>query len=104
LGVCVRACLVRTCLPGQITTMGSLDEASTRFLIGEIVSALESIHNAGFVYGDLKPENIVLTTSGHAKLTDFGAVRPLTGAVRFSLCGDQVAHACTSVLLKGSAL
>jgi serine/threonine protein kinase len=66
-------------LPPQITTMGSLDERSTKFLMGEVVAALSSIHDKGFVYGDLKPENIVLTTTGHAKLTDFGAVRPLTG-------------------------
>ena len=26
-----------------------------------------------FVFGDLKPENVLLTDSGHAKLTDFGA-------------------------------
>ncbi len=71
----------------QITTMGSLDEASTRFLIGEVVAALSSIHDAGFVYGDLKPENIVLTTSGHAKLADFGAVRPLTGKFYGALSG-----------------
>ena len=61
--------------------MGSLDEGSTKFLIGEVVAALASIHDAGFVYGDLKPENVVLTATGHAKLTDFGAVRALTGAL-----------------------
>ena len=33
----------------------------------------------GFAFGDLKPENILLTASGHAKLTDFGAARPLPG-------------------------
>lgn len=64
----------------QITTMGSLDEACTRFVMGEVIAALHSIHKQGFVYGDLKPENIVLTSSGHAKLTDFGAVRPVTRA------------------------
>lgn len=55
--------------------MGSLDEESTKFIVGEVVAALNAIHTAGFVYGDLKPENIVLTSTGHAKLTDFGAVR-----------------------------
>ncbi len=81
--VCLRSDVCVCVFPhpcAQITSMGSLDDASTRFLIGEVVAALGSIHDAGFVYGDLKPENIVLTTTGHAKLTDFGAVRPLTGA------------------------
>ena len=37
------------------------------------------MHTVGIVHRDLKPENILLTTSGHAKLTDFGAARPLPG-------------------------
>ncbi len=57
---------------------GSLDHDSTRFVIGEVVAALSSIHESGLVYADLKPENIVITESGHAKLTDFGGCRPVT--------------------------
>lgn len=57
---------------------GSLDHDSTRFIMGEVVAALSSIHDLGLVYADLKPENIVITESGHAKLTDFGACRPVT--------------------------
>lgn len=40
---------------------------------------LPSLPRLGFAFGDLKPENILLTASGHAKLTDFGAARPLPG-------------------------
>eukprot|EP00964_Phaeocystis_antarctica_P077476 scaffold48100_cov45-Phaeocystis_antarctica.AAC.1 len=40
---------------------------------------LPSPPRLGFAFGDLKPENILLTASGHAKLTDFGAARPLPG-------------------------
>lgn len=57
---------------------GSLDHASTRFVMGEIVAALASIHELGLIYADLKPENIVITEQGHAKLTDFGACRAIT--------------------------
>lgn len=66
----------------QLTEMGSLSEESTRFAIGEIVAALHSIHEKGFVYGDLKPENVVITADGHMKLTDLGAVRPVSDAAR----------------------
>ncbi len=61
---------------------GSLDKESTRFVIGEIVSALEYVHGLDFVYGDLKPENILITEVGHIKLTDFGGCRPLTDAAK----------------------
>jgi serine/threonine protein kinase len=57
---------------------GSLDHESTQFVVGEIVAALSSIHELGFVYGDLKTENTVITETGHIKLTDFGACRPVT--------------------------
>lgn len=57
---------------------GSLDAESTRFVMGEVVAALASIHALGFVYADLKTENTVITETGHIKLTDFGACRPCT--------------------------
>ncbi|CAM9303063.1 unnamed protein product [Choristocarpus tenellus] len=61
-----------------IKDTGSLDEASTRFVVGEVIAALCSVHDCGFIYGDLKPENILITESGHIKVTDFGACRPVT--------------------------
>jgi len=54
---------------------GSLDHESAQFVIGEIVAALYYIHDLGFTYGDLKTENILITETGHIKLTDFGACR-----------------------------
>lgn len=39
-----------------------------RFLCGEIVAALLSIHELGFSYGDLKPENVLITEIGHIKV------------------------------------
>lgn len=66
----------------HIVTNGSLSEESTRFVVGEVIAALKSVHDAGFVYGDLKPENVVITESGHVKITDFGACRPVSEAAR----------------------
>jgi len=57
---------------------GSLDNESTRFVMGEVVAALASVHDLGLVYADLKPENVVITETGHVKLTDFGGSRPVT--------------------------
>lgn len=42
------------------------------------MAALCSIHNGGFVFGDLKPENVVITEGGHIKVADFGACRPVS--------------------------
>lgn len=61
-----------------LVRMGKLPEDTARFFLGETIAALTAIHDIGFVYGDLKPENIVVTSSCHAKLTDFGGCRPIT--------------------------
>ena len=66
-------------LHGHLRRMGSLALPNARWLFAEVAAALAAVHAAGFAYGDLKPENILLTASGHAKLTDFGAARPLVG-------------------------
>jgi len=61
-----------------IRQKGSLDLESTKFVNGEVVAALHSIHEMGFVFADLKPENVLITESGHVKLGDFGACRAVT--------------------------
>jgi serine/threonine protein kinase len=36
--------------------------------LGEVVAALAFLHDFGFSYGDLKPENVLLTERGHLKV------------------------------------
>ncbi len=61
-----------------IAQYGSLNEESTRWVVGEIIETICYIHSSGFVYSDIKPENILITRSGHIKLVDFGAARPVS--------------------------
>ena len=65
-----------------ISDMGSLGVSPTRFWMGEVLAALRYVHGLGFAFGDLKPENVMLTADGHVKLGDFGGARPITDDAR----------------------
>ncbi|KAL5108983.1 Serine/threonine-protein kinase MRCK beta [Taenia crassiceps] len=38
-----------------------------------LVKAINSLHELGYVHRDIKPDNVLLETSGHIVLTDFGS-------------------------------
>jgi serine/threonine protein kinase len=59
-----------------------------RFYGAEIFLALEHVQNHGFVYRDLKPENVMLDEAGHCKLVDFGfATQPNQQGMMVTNCG-----------------
>uniref|UniRef100_A0A5F8GTB1 Citron Rho-interacting kinase n=1 Tax=Monodelphis domestica TaxID=13616 RepID=A0A5F8GTB1_MONDO len=55
-----------------------LDENMIEFYLAELVLAIHSVHQMGYVHRDIKPENILIDRTGHIKLVDFGAAAKMT--------------------------
>ncbi|KAI8805344.1 kinase-like domain-containing protein, partial [Cladochytrium replicatum] len=50
-----------------------MSEDEARFYVGEMLLALEELHNMNYIHRDLKPENCLIDSTGHLKLADFGS-------------------------------
>ncbi|KAJ8370196.1 hypothetical protein SKAU_G00102240 [Synaphobranchus kaupii] len=60
----------------------TLSEEATQFYMAETVLAIDSIHQLGFIHRDIKPDNLLLDSRGHVKLSDFGLCTGLKKAHR----------------------
>ena len=65
---------------------GFVEEHDAKVYACEVLSALAYLHSQHIVYRDLKPENVLLTSSGHVKLSDFGFAKVVTERT-YTLCG-----------------
>lgn len=72
------------------THHGRLREAQVRNVAAEVSLALEHLHKLGFVYRDLKPENVLLDSKGHVRLADFGLCKLLPDkSLTNTICGTH---------------
>ncbi|KAK9786936.1 putative Protein kinase domain-containing protein [Seiridium cardinale] len=57
---------------GLLIRKNILSEPVTRFYIAEMVLCIEEAHSLGCIHRDIKPDNFLVSSSGHLKISDFG--------------------------------
>lgn len=71
-----------------LTSVVTISEKKTRYIMRQIFEGIEFIHSHNIVHRDMKPENILLDDSLNVKITDFGFARHLpVGGKLMELCG-----------------
>ena len=66
---------------------GVLDPGECVALLRQIAAGLGYAHNKGITHRDMKPENVIVTTDGTAKIMDFG-LAIVQGATRLTMPGN----------------
>lgn len=66
-------------------------ENDIRFIVAELVLALNHMHSKSIVYRDLKPANVLIDDEGHMRVVDMGMASHLDPETkrRKSVCGTQ---------------
>ena len=72
----------------MIHERGTLSLFQTKAYITQVTLALDHVHSKGFIYRDLKPENLLIRNDGYLRLTDFGFAKALKPGERaYTVCG-----------------
>jgi serine/threonine protein kinase len=57
---------------GLLIRKDTLSEDWTRFYIAEMILCIEEAHRLCWIHRDVKPDNFLISASGHLKISDFG--------------------------------
>lgn len=66
---------------------GRLHESDAIRIISQIAQGLHRAHKKGLVHRDVKPDNILLSADGQAKLTDLGLVKEVETEINLTRAG-----------------
>lgn len=77
---------------------GRVDMA--KYYIGTVLLAFEHMHGKKIIFRDLKPENVLLTDTGNAKVTDMGLAKVVPG-MTYTTCGTPDYFAPELIVSKG---
>jgi serine/threonine protein kinase len=67
---------------------GTMGEAEVALYVACVVGGLSALHERGWVYRDVKAENLIFASTGALKLVDFGLAKWLgAGGRTYTVCG-----------------
>jgi len=64
---------------GQERKFEKLPAGAVKFYAASMALGLQAIHSAGYVYRDLKPQNVLLDIDGKVRISDMGLTANITG-------------------------
>ena len=67
-------------LDNRVTRLGRLSEADTQKIALHLLAAEQHIFRKGYLFRDMKPENVIINRYGYAVLIDFGLCKSLSDA------------------------
>ena len=65
--------------PNFLLLVGSISWSDVQIYAAELFLGLKYLHDCGYVYRDLKPNNVMLRSDGHLCITDLGGAVKLNG-------------------------
>ena len=71
----------------RIEREGPIPESEAIAIISQVCEGLHRAHKQGLIHRDVKPDNILITMSGVAKLTDLGLVKDVEGEMNLTRTG-----------------